>query len=289
MQTRRNFVKTVSLVASGCVVAAQPQAQPTSSALSRFEEGLLAVRSDPLLVENTHAFRELNERLREPTELGAQPQLHHTFSSTKEISEKAKSLIIVFEVSGEQQYKSKYQAPTWPKGDSGLTIGVGYDLGYVTQADFEEDWGTLLPANVVARLKTSCGIKSTSAAILPAQNSDIKVSWEIARSQFYQALSMIAGETQHAFLRSSELSADSFGALVSLVYNRGSALKGDPSDHDDRRREMRTIKTLLINQMFSEVPAQIRSMKRLWLNNPDAKGLLTRRDLEADLFEAGLT
>jgi hypothetical protein len=29
-------------------------------------------------------------------------------------------------------------------------------------------------------------------------------------------------------------------------------------------------------------------MKRLWENDPNLAGLLKRRDLEADLFEAGL-
>jgi hypothetical protein len=59
----------------------------------------------------------------------------------------------------------------------------------------------------------------------------------------------------------------------------------------ERRREMHQIWRLMSEgtpATFAAIPEQFRSMKRLWLNDPDARGLLERRELEAKLFEAGL-
>ena len=78
-----------------------------------------------------------------------------------------------------------------------------------------------------------------------------------------------------------KLSEDSFGALVSLAYNRGASF----SMADDRHKEMRSIKEHMANEEFDEIPDEFRSMKRLW---PNMRGLVDRRESEAKLFEDGL-
>ena len=95
-------------------------------------------------------------------------------------------------------------------------------------------------------------------------------------------------ENSRYFINSDELTEDSFGALVSLVYNRGSATKSSPDDPLDRRREMREIKQLCLQRQFERIPDQIRKMRRLWENDESVSGLIKRRELEARLFEAGL-
>lgn len=70
-----------------------------------------------------------------------------------------------------------------------------------------------------------------------------------------------------------------FGALVSLVYNRGASVKGD------RRVEMAAIRDLIRAGTLAEVPDQFRKMKRLW---PTVEGLRDRREKEACLWEGGL-
>jgi hypothetical protein len=35
------------------------------------------------------------------------------------------------------------QPPTWPEGQSGITIGIGYDIGYNSVEVFNQDWYTL--------------------------------------------------------------------------------------------------------------------------------------------------
>jgi len=39
---------------------------------------------------------------------------------------------------------------------------------------------------------------------------------------------------------------------------------------------------------FSDIPAQLRAMRRLWQKTPGGQGLVLRRELEAQLFSLGL-
>ena len=71
------------------------------------------------------------------------------------------------------------------------------------------------------------------------------------------------------------------GSLLSLVYNRGSSLKGSS------RQEMKDIQKSLEEDNASVVPSLIRSMKRLW-NSSSNRGLVTRRENEAKWFEKGV-
>src|SRR6266478_1039219 len=72
------------------------------------------------------------------------------------------------EVGGRDYYDRMCAHPTWPGGDSGVTIGVGYDLGY--QTDFETDWSDL-PAQQIARLRLWVGKKGEDAKAGPSQLS----------------------------------------------------------------------------------------------------------------------
>lgn len=289
MPTRRAFNATLAAGFTSLIFS-RSMAESTSTIFDRFDSDLASVASDTNAVEATHAFRELDSRHRGPTadELAAQPSLARRFSSAKEISRRARDMIVIFEVSGELRYKQRYQRPIWPRGRSGITIGIGYDLGYVDADDFSDDWDSLIHSDAIMRLKAACRRTGSSAAALPPRYADIVIPWASAQSQFDDMLSMVSGETAHVFPGSSDLSADSFGALVSLVYNRGGSLKRNPADSQDRRREMRMIRQLLLTGAITEIPAQITQMKRLWEDEPDAAGLLKRRDMEASLFAAGL-
>lgn len=75
-----------------------------------------------------------------------------------------------------------------------------------------------------------------------------------------------------------------FGVLVSLVYNRGSRMTDSPKAPGDRA-EMRAIRDAVAGGQFAVIPAQLRSMQRLW---PIGNGLRDRREREAKLFELGL-
>jgi GH24 family phage-related lysozyme (muramidase) len=75
-----------------------------------------------------------------------------------------------------------------------------------------------------------------------------------------------------------------FGVLVSLVYNRGAGMN-DSGDNPGNRAEMRAIREAVATDRFGDIPAQLRSMERLW---PVGNGLRDRREREAKLFEVGL-
>ena len=52
------------------------------------------------------------------------------------ISRKAVELIIKFEIGSISYYNRILQRPNWPRGNSGITIGIGADLGYTTEKQF---------------------------------------------------------------------------------------------------------------------------------------------------------
>jgi peptidoglycan hydrolase-like protein with peptidoglycan-binding domain len=58
-----------------------------------------------------------------------------------DIPTRAVSFIAREEVGSRGFYDAQCARPTWPGGASGVTIGVGYDLGY--QAGFAADWSDL--------------------------------------------------------------------------------------------------------------------------------------------------
>ena len=52
------------------------------------------------------------------------------------ISKKSLEMIIHHEIGGRAYYEKKLQAPIWAGGESGVTIGMGYDLGYNSEKQF---------------------------------------------------------------------------------------------------------------------------------------------------------
>ena len=290
METRRKVVQLALGTIGSVVVVRRSCGQQPVDRFFRFDSDLALVTNDPTMVENAHQISEASFRQRGPTpdEFSIQPHLPRTFMSDKDISDRAKILMTTFEVSGRAIYEQKYIHPVLPGVRSGLTIGIGYDMGYVKPEDFEKDWAPFLPSDLIIRLKPACGHPGRSEVTLPSNYSDIAIPWVVAEQQFKIAIKQDAGQTVHVFPGSSDLSPDSFGALVDLVYNRGGALKRDPSDPDDRRREMRMVRQLLLSGNLNDIPDQLAAMKRLWVGDPKAKGLLRRRDVEAELFKAGL-
>lgn len=198
------------------------------------------------------------------------------------ISQAARELIVFHEVTSESFYNEHWQQPTWPGGGSGVTIGIGYDLGSSREAEFEEDWGAYLDAVTLERLGAVLGKSGEHAEAVIAGLGGIRVSWGEALAQFTeQAEPRTVGETEIALPNTQGLSPSSLGALVSLVYNRGACFNAQGPHY----LEMRAIKVLMEAKQYDKVPDEIRAMKRLW---PMIPGLQARRDAEADLFQAGL-
>jgi GH24 family phage-related lysozyme (muramidase) len=205
--------------------------------------------------------------------------------SSRPISERAIKLIVSFEVTSEQAYTRKYEGVTWPKGASGVTIGIGYDVGYVTRTWLHEDWDGLIDPGQASSLEMACEITGAKADALLSQLTTVKIPWTPAYQQFRErTVPLYVAETISALPNCDKLSDDSLGALVSLVYNRGASFQNSGS----RFQEMRAIRQHMAQGQFKLVANDLRAMKRVWQGNPAMKGLLVRRDLEAQLFSAGL-
>lgn len=205
--------------------------------------------------------------------------------SSTPISATAIDLIVASEVSSRAHYEKRFLHPIWPKGNSGVTIGIGYDVGTVNAAAVRADWTAQLGEAAVGRLVVACGVTGPAAFGLLPQLADIAVGWDAASAVFlHRSVPVFVGITERALPNTSLLGPDCLGALVSLVYNRGASF-GRP---EDRFREMRAIRDHMADRAFQLIPGELRAMKRIWQGDPNMAGLLVRREAEAQLFERDL-
>jgi len=103
------------------------------------------------------------------------------------ISAKATGFIISAEVSSQQAYTAKYQQPTWPGNQSGVTIGIGYDLGDITPAYLKEDWQVYISDATIIALTPGCGLKGTAAQQMTAKlKSLVTIPWSAAYPEYME-------------------------------------------------------------------------------------------------------
>src|SRR5437016_13646964 len=55
------------------------------------------------------------------------------------------------------------QPGEWPGGESGITIGIGYDLGFVAPKQFESDWSDCLDSGDRDALSAVIGLSGAKA------------------------------------------------------------------------------------------------------------------------------
>jgi GH24 family phage-related lysozyme (muramidase) len=212
-------------------------------------------------------------------------------NSSTPIAAKARQLIISCEVSSKADYQREYEGPTWPKGASGVTIGIGYDVGYVSPTDLAQDWAGILSQAELSALSAACGVKGNAAAALLPQMRSLSVGWDDAIKEYdNETQPRYVGLTEALLPNTKDLTPESLGALVSLVYNRGGSFSiPESKDPTGRYREMRNIKARMAAKDYGKIPGELTSMKRLWEGMSDMRGLLLRRDAEAALFAYGLS
>jgi len=187
--------------------------------------------------------------------------------------------LISSEISSRAYYKRNLQHPIWPGGQSGITVGIGYDIGQQTRELFGKDWSAYLPEPELSRLSASAGIGGEPARIMLANVKDINISLDAASEVFYTStLPRYATKTLKAYPGIELLPADAQAALLSLVYNRGAKMSGGS------RTEMKAIKALVTSKDLQSIADQIRAMKRLW-DERKLAGLHKRRNNEAKLVE----
>lgn len=199
------------------------------------------------------------------------------------ISQSAIDLIVREEVSSKAYYERHYTHPEWPGGASGVTVGIGYDLGYASVAKINADWIGKVDAGSLQAMVECAGIKGGDAkAKCAAVRSRITVTWDAAMKVFLERdIPQWIAATVRALPNCDLLSTTCLGVLVSLNYNRGT---GGYTSSGDRYTEMRLIKNAMVTKKFEAIPALFDQMARLW----PGSGVSGRRHREADLFRAGL-
>ena len=198
-------------------------------------------------------------------------------------SQAAVDMIVGFEVTSQATYTAKYRPPTWPGGESGVTIGIGYDCGYSTPSQIRSDWSDQLPAGMVDALAGAAGLKGLAAQrATQSLRGAVSVPWAAAMAVFMNRdMPKWEGILSTTLPNTDLLPPDCFGALVSLIYNRGASFTAQ----GDRYLEMRQIHANMGAKNFDAIPDNIDAMCRLW---PNVVGLRDRRKQEAALFKRGL-
>ena len=213
-----------------------------------------------------------------PAACDALPDLHG-------ISQEAFELIIASEITSRAAYERMYRRPIRPGGQSGITVGIGYDCGYSDGARIRADWsGKIAPAMAEA-LASVAGLTGAAAQrALGEVRPLVLIEWDAAIAVFCEtSLPKYLAMTRNALPNFDLLSPTCRGVLTSLVYNRGASF----SKQGARYQEMRAIKAHMTAEVFDRIPTELRKMKRLW-TAPALRGVALRREREALLFEAGL-
>lgn len=200
------------------------------------------------------------------------------------ISKRAFDLCVGHEVTSKAYYEKHYIKPEWPGLSSGPTVGIGYDLGQASRSKIVNDWTGLVSANMLLTMASCAGYTGEAGRTKTAAvKNQISIPWDAALKVFAERdVPQWTAEVLQRVPGADKLPPSCLGVLFDLAYNRGHSW----SMSGERYREMRNIKALVGRGEWDKVPAEIRSMKRLW---PNTKGLLRRCDDRAKLWEYGLT
>ena len=162
-----------------------------------------------------------------------------------------------------------------PIEQSGVTIGIGYDLGQNSGERIRTDWSPYLSADVVNRLVSAAGKKRYAAMAAQAALQDITISYNVALQVYYQkSLPRYMNVLNAAYPTAQDtINPTALGALASMIFNRGGTLSTST-----KRVELVQIRDAINNNRLDLIPDLIRAM-RSKVPNP------SRRAREADWFE----
>lgn len=189
------------------------------------------------------------------------------------------ALVVGFEIVSPAYYARRLERPIWPAGASGVTLGVGYDLGHQLASTITMDW-TQHPQ--APRLPSAAGVTGQSAKRVAAAMQDVVTPLSLAQTVFAQSTAPRYWQmTRRAYPGVDALRHSARDALFSLTYNRGSSMAGD------RAREKREIRDRCIPQSdYNCISEQLLAMTRLWQGTAIEAGMQRRRKAEADLVMA---
>lgn len=197
------------------------------------------------------------------------------------ISEEGFNLIIKHEVGGGASYYNRYlRSPSYVSAESGITIGIGYDLRYNTKAQIAKDW-SMLDKSVITRLQSVSGKKGTRS--LETSLKSIVIPYDVALDVFKNnTIPRFADLTVKAYPGVETLHPHLQGANLSWVFNRGQGI----SPTSARDREKRLIRRDTPDN-YERLPGHYAASVWVWVGK-GLDGLLTRRKDESILAQAGV-
>jgi hypothetical protein len=152
----------------------------------------------------------------------------------------------------------------------------------------------IIAASSLNRLMAAVGFKATDpgrdAKVVRAREltkllADITIGWDVAIVQFDESkMPTLIGQLERALPNLEKLHPHCYGALLSLVFNRGTPFRNPGPRYVEMVEIAKMMKTGT-PEAFAKIPDQLRSMARIW--GADS-GLGQRRKGEADLFALGL-
>jgi GH24 family phage-related lysozyme (muramidase) len=130
-------------------------------------------------------------------------------------------------------------------------------------------------------------LSGSKAEALCDNFTGIKITINAADDVFYRyTVPNYYKQRTEVFPGIDEFPGEVQGAMLSLVFNRGSSTKGE------KRKEMKGIRDLVKNghhdaQTLGEIARLLREMKRLW-EGKGLAGLIARREAEARMVESAI-
>lgn len=197
------------------------------------------------------------------------------------ISPESRELILYYETGGQGNYIAKLERPTVPPGASGITVGIGYDLGYNTAGQIRADWGGMIPAPQVERLASVAGRTGANARAALSRVRDIVIPWEAAVKVYEnRTVPRFAALTVKAYPGIKATPPHIQGVMLSTSFNRGTAFSPY-----ERRKELVWTRDDIRAAKLAKLPDYQLSMRRLW---PTIRGLQRRYAAHAGLMQKAL-
>ncbi|WP_429213706.1 hypothetical protein [Metapseudomonas resinovorans] len=218
-------------------------------------------------------------RMKRACPQGCTVEVHKLQTTAGEVEVSDESFRYILETEGYGE------TPYVPGGDSGVTIGYGYDLGQQIESEVRRDLRDIYPVHELERLIGVIGRTGGNARNVVGSVRDIRISNESALKLAAKMKTRYAQLMIDAYPSIVELHPHCQGAILSLVINRGNSFT---KPNVDSRVEMREISEALTEGSPEKIPPKLRAMKRLWEGKPGLRGLVIRREEEAKLFEKGL-
>src|SRR5262249_5822595 len=107
--------------------------------------------------------------------------------------------IIKYEVGSRAEYDNRYLRPSWLGGGYGVTVGIGYDIGYGTAWGLGEHWRSAREQGLRG-LSVAAGVTGGPATVLASLLVDISIPFDLAFGVFQDPdLMKSAKQTLEAF------------------------------------------------------------------------------------------